>query len=511
MDTRELLVKPPWRRIKPHLGASNPEASVNDAFGTALYDYFTESDFLREYYPSGHKIYSPFHYPDIYREAWEPVYDENGNATEKKVRRIYKECVPRYAFAFEQVISLKQIIHATGNDIQCELNVKEPDEDQKADYEAIRMGWSDKNMEIAFYKLTKACKIVANGAVVGYMDDGKFGVKNLSFLDGDMLYEHRDPLTNRLKVFARRFNDYDTNGAERVQWLEVWDEKYLYRYKKNSEGYRTAADVIMGIFRVDGWQRVSKDKHGFPFVPVAYKRIEDGPCWSASRDSIDSYDISFSQMAHNNEAFGEPIMVLQSSGEVPIDVVHGLNGTIKTLSMDAESKASYLEGQSASESYQKQLEKLYQMIYEQSFAVIPPEVHSGDLPGIAVKLLYSPAYEKAMSDANEYQDVLDDMVRIFLYGYGMELEKTIDFTSLPMKWWIKPYIHINESAVVTDLSTAVQNGFLSQQTASERNSTYSIVNEYERIVKERKEQEKADMLYQIKTAGAVKNDINETV
>lgn len=508
MNTRELLTRQPWRRIKPKLVAT-PLALADGMDETGLYDYFTEIDWLREYYPSGHKINSPFYYSDIYREVWEDVLDDEGNPTGKKQRMIYKELVPRYAFAFEQIIALKQIVHLTGNDIQCELNIKKPTPEQKNVYDEIRMGWSDKNMELAFYEIVKACKIVANGAMVGYISDGKFGVKSLSYLNGDTLYAHNDPLTGELKVFARRFNDYDTDGTERVQWLEVWDKTYLYRYKRNSKGNRTVSDLIMGLFRVDGWQSVGKDKHGFPFVPVAYKRIDDGPCWSASRDSIDSYDLSFSQMAHNNQAYGEPIMVLQSSGEAPVDIQHGLNGTIKTLSMDSDSKASYLEGQSASESYLKQLDTLYRMIYEQSFAVIPPEPKSGDLPGIAVKLLYSPALEKAMCDANEYQDVLDDMARIYLYGYGVEKGRTIDYSSMPLKWWTKPYIHVNESAVVTDLATAVQNNFLSRQTASERNSTYSIVNEYERITKEQKEQEKADLLYTMKTEQAKNEGVSD--
>lgn len=496
MDTRQLLTKRPWRRIRPdgYLSYGGQDFTEDNVISETL----TEADMLREYYPSGHKINSTAYYPDIFREAYENEYDAEGNSTGKKIRRVYREYVPRFAFAYEQIIALKQTIHLTGNDIQCDLAVQKPTEEQKGLYEELRQGWMMKNMEIAFYDVAKACKIVANGAVAGYISDGEFGVKSLSFQNGDMLYPHTDSLTGKLKVFARRFNDYDSDGVEMTQWLEVWDDKYLYRYKRNSEAYRTASDVILGIFRVDGWQRVSKERHGFPFVPVAYKRVDDGPCWSPSRDSIDSYDLSFSQMAHNNEAFGEPILVLQGEGD-EIDIQHGLNGTIKTLSMSTESKASFLEGQSAAESYQKQLDTLYKMIYEQSFAVIPPELRSGDLPGVALKLLYSPAYEKAMADAAEFQPFLDDLVRIFLYGYGLEMGKTIDYSTLPLKWWIKPYIHINESAIVTDLATAVQNGFCSRQTASERNATYSTVGEWERITREQKEEQQADLLYQLKT------------
>jgi hypothetical protein len=62
-----------------------------------------------------------------------------------------------------------------------------------------------------------------------------------------------------------------------------------------------------------------------------------------------------------------------------------------------------------------------------------------------------------------------------------------------MKWWIKPYVHVSESAMVQDLATAVQNGFISRQTATEKISMYSTVSEWDRIMKEQNEKRKAEM------------------
>ena len=225
--------------------------------------------------------------------------------------------------------------------------------------------------------------------------------------------------------------------------------------------------------------------------------MKRGACWSHSQGSIDGYEMSFSQMAHNNQAFGEPILILQSEGD-SVDIQHDLNGTIKTLSMGTDDKASYLSSQSASESYMKQIDTLYKMIYEQSFSVIPPELKSGDLPAAALKILYSPAYEKAMIDAAEYQDVLRDMVELFAYGYGVETENTIAFGNLNMRYYIEPYVHINNSAVVADLASAVQNGFMSVQTAAEKLETIYTTNaEYDRILKENKENREAALADEI--------------
>ena len=51
--------------------------------------------------------------------------------------------------------------------------------------------------------------------------------------------------------------------------------------------------------------------------------------------------------------------------------------------------------------------------------------------------------------------------------------------------------------MVADLASAVQNGFVSRQTASERISMYSTAGEWERIVREAKEQQQNDLLTQL--------------
>ncbi len=508
MKTRDIKTRRPWRIVRPEgyrthgtFSAENEPAMPSDSLKS---DLMTEADMLRMYYPSGHIINDPSVYPDIYREQREPVYDENGNDTGKTVRRIYRECVPRYAFSFQQIIALKQTIHATGNDIQFELNTKAPSEGLFDDYCEFREGWAGKDMEIAFFEAVKAVKIVANAAFVGYYENGEFGYRVFSYKDGSTLYPHTDN-RGRLKLFARSFYDYDENGEIVVEWLEVWDNKYLTRMKRTGEKYKNALEKILGTIGASGYTIVERKPHGFPFIPVAYKRDDDGPCWMASQDSCDSYDLSFSQMAHNNQAFGTPILVFQGEGE-NYDLQHDINGTVRTISMSATDKVDYLQSQSASESYMKQLDTLYKMIYEQSFAVIPPEVHSGDLPGVAVKMLYSPALEKAMADAADWQPFLNEMVRIFAYGYGLEKGKTLAYSNLPIKYWIKPYVHINESAVINDLATGVNAGFISCQTASERAPEYVCVGEWERILREQKQQQQADLLFQIKTKQAeVKN------
>ena len=499
MNTRSLFRKRPWIRVLPDeyppIGYPQHRAVVYSVDGEMLNSVITQADMLREFFPSGHKIMSPIYYPDIFREEIAPVYDEEGNDTGKKTRRTYREVVPRYSFAFQQVIALKQMIHLCGNDVQFELTGSSPTSAENSFFKEFRSGWLSKGMETVFFDFCDSVKTTGDGCVVFYLNDGEVGAVSYSYRNGSTLYPHYNT-RGMLTCFARRFYDYDENGKEMREKVEVWDEEYYYLLGRNGKDNKNLIDRIKDIFGIDGYMVEEYRPHGFKGCPVVYYRSEEGPCWSMSQNSIDGYELSFSQMSHNNQAYGEPILVYMGEGD-GVDALRDMSGSIKQITAGPDDKVSYLSAQSASDSYMKQLETLYKMIYEQSFTVIPPDLKSGDLPAAALKILYSPAYEKAMHDANDFQRPLNDMVRLFAYGYGVEKERSIDFLGLDMRWWIEPYVHVNSSSVVQDLATSVQNGFCSRQTAAERLETLYTGNaEWERILREQKQEEANQALYE---------------
>lgn len=484
---RTLLSKRPWQKVLPSMPGE--PLTTKD---------WTQDDFIRQYYPSAHNIHNPMFYPDIWREIEEPILDAEGNDTGKVTRNTYVEKVPRYAFAFQQIITLKHLVHLCGNDIQFDLNAQKEDEKTNTDFRQFRDGWQGKDMEHAFYEFAKSVKTTGDAAFVAYIENGKFGWDVFSRLKGDGLYPHYGH-DGHLDVFARTYNDYLPDGTV-VERMEVWDRKFLYRLHKSSDPKDSVPTLYFGKgsyqYSLDGYVYDDPEKkqipHGFTNrVPISYHRNENGPCWSPSQDSIEEYEISFSQMAHNNKAFGEPIMYLKGDN---VEANHDFNGTIKTITMGQDDEAGYLAGQSASESYMKELKDLHDLIYEQSFIVTPPELKSGDLPAAALKILYSPAVEKGMNDAEEFTPALNEIVYLFSFGYGVEVKKSLDFVNLPLRPWIKVYIHTNESAVMADLAIGVQNGFISKRTASERAWFYAVATEKERLAEEAKLAEQADIL-----------------
>ena len=494
VNYREVLTKKPWWRVTPrgYMAHGITEYRDDSQIPNIKDDHLfripiTQADFLREYYPSAHSIFDEKKYPDIYKK------DPNGD-------KWYKQPITRTAFAFQQVIATKHILHLTGNDVQFEIAdgavSKEIEEKYQDTLIKFRRGWLLAGMEVRFFEAVRSIMITGDAAIVGFFNKKKLGTKTFSYLNGDTLYPHFNSITGELEIFARKYYDYDDDGVEKTEYVEVWDDESIYRYKRGVNEKGMSA-FLKKIFNLDGFELISKKNHGFPFIPVAYFRENDGPCWHAVQKNIEDYEEAFSYLCENNKAYAFPIMFLKGDGD-DISVIGDNNGAAKIISMDGkDSEAGFINGTDASNAFATQLEKSYDLIYELSFTVKPPELKSGDLPGVALKLLYSPALEIAMNNAQKLQPFLDILVKIVKFGVGFEENQTATYMELPVNAWISPYIHSNATEIITNLATAVQNKFISRQTASERCPDFPKNDEYARIIAEEKEKQQMDLLTQI--------------
>lgn len=472
------MTKKPFTRVLPDSNSGRREIR-GDIPETAipqdrLHRYIvTQEDFLRELDPAGHLINDKSVYPDVWQKN-----DEDG--------MWYIQEIPRYAFSFQQIILIKHLTHLCGNDVQFELSDKKATDKAIRTYTEHRNGWANKNMEIAWYQLVKSVKATGDGAFVGYMDNGKFGWKVLSFLNGDKLYPHYDLRTGRLTTLARTYSNYAEDGTVTKKYIDVWDDEYYYRLVQDGEPTTTTEKVkkiIAKMFSADGYKVEYQEKHGFDSVPVAYMRDDNGPCWTFSQETIEHYEHAFSNLAHSNHDFGLPIMYVKGEGSEEA-TTGDMSYASKIMILPSDGEIGFLNRQDASNAYKGELDKLEEAIYKQSFAVKTPELKSGDTPGVALKIMYSDAFEKALSDSHEYDGCLDKVISIFNWGYGIESENRLEFMNTDIRHYIEPYIHLNTTELTQNLNTAVLGGFLSRQTASEK-LPYSTPQEWERIQQEK--------------------------
>lgn len=482
---KTLLIKEPFKRIIPK-GYYSQGPLISDATQgsvaeeTPIYEIIPQSDFLRELYPSGHKINDPVWYPDktTYNDSASVLEANNGKGL------WVTERVTRCSVPFQFIITLKHLTHLGGNPLEIMSSNRVQSEHQKDVLAQLKQGWIDKNMESIKWDCFKSGKTTGDVACVVYMDNGKVGAKVLSYLNGDTLYPHYDT-KGKLTKFARKFQREGEDGIVRETYVEVWDDKYAYLFKRDdSTPLKRAKNSILDVFGLDGYVLIDTKAHGFTVIPIAYMRL-DGPCWSAVQSNIDDYELTLSQLCESNKVYAFPILTMIGADA---DVELSSNGRpFAITSSDPDAKIGMLNNNTGTDSFRLQLESQYKTILLGSFIVTPPEVRSGDLPGVAIKLIYSPALENAMNDAHVWNPFMDKVFELFTYGYGVEKKMSADFAEINAHANIVPYIHQNTAEMIQLLSQSVLSNVLSVETAIEKNP-FSMTDEQKRMLKQQSDE-----------------------
>lgn len=493
---KPLLARKPFLVIQPHgymkhgtMTTASMAARFNDE-DEPMAVIKTQADFLREFYPQGHRIFDQQEYPDIIKE-------------DPDTGKFYVQPITRIATAFQQVIATKHTIHVVGNDVQFELptssNSKEQEDKDNRTLTDFKHIWLELSSEVRMYQAVWSFFTVADAALVGYITkERKIGTRVFSYFYGDKIFIHKNPETGDNELFARRFNEYGEDGEENVTYVEVWDKTFLYRFRKDEHIDTEDNYVFLDRYELKGYRLISKNPHGFPFMPVAYVRNEQGPAWAPVQSNIEDYEEALSYLSENNKAYGFPIFYIKGD-EDQVDIKgDDLTGAVKAINFkDGDGEAGFLNPSDASSAFKGQLELSYKLIYELSHTVQPPELKSGDLPGVAVKLLFSPAIEVAITDVHKLQPFLEQHIKIVKYLAGYKTNRIDEFMNFSVNAWMEPYIHQNVTELTTNLATAVNSRFISRQTATERLSVYAKNDEFDRILREYKEEQEQDLLIEL--------------
>lgn len=159
---------------------------------------------------------------------------------------------------------------------------------------------------------------------------------------------------------------------------------------------------------------------------------------------------------------------------------------------DKEGDAKFMEKADASESFKLQLEETVKHIQLASFTVFNTDNITGDVSGVALKIRYSPAIEKAINDKHFLNGSIDEMVELFKEGYGVEMERTLDYKKLDLRGEIQIYIHQSDTETFNNVVLGVNSKTLSRETGSSV-LPYAVADEMARL----ENQKQKDMEYEL--------------
>ena len=400
---------------------------------------FTQDKYLEELAPSSHKIFNKNIYPD----KWVTEKDEQGNVTGKRC-----EYITRIAVNFQRIIASKQKIHLTGKPIKFTLtNINPTDEDNKT-FVSLKQGWLDHNMGIAFSECVESQLTTGDAAIYLFREDGILDWQTFSFSKGDYLIPiYKD--NGKLKILYRLFKTKN-DEAKDVEAVNVFDEKQVHLYIKDN----------------NDWQLVYSKEHGFPEVPCQYIRCK--VAWDDVQNLIEEFEWAFSSFCESNAYFANTILF--AKGDITMLPQKSAQG--KVIQGNTDSDVKYLTkpaGEAAA--IKLQFDTLTNLIFKGGFYVdITPEniKSSGDMPGVAVRLLMTPEIDHAIELSHQWDDFVDGLWRLFRYGYGLETKMLTSVQSLRTRAEIDIYTPENSTEIVNILNQSVSMKTLSKKTASEK-------------------------------------------
>lgn len=489
---KEILMTSAFRRI------TNTSAAPRDLYDTggpapdlsgfdAKYVWVPQSEFLRELYPQGHRILDPSYYKNDWIQVKEDLPD--GRSVKHWVEREVARCV----VPFQYVIKTQQLIHVTGNDITLVNSDASPGVREKDWLVKYKQIWRNRNMDVAFFNAVDSEKCTGNAAVAFYFTKPKGGMrinaKVYSYLDGyticDTIYSDVD---GEPAIQAIKYQSFDTETMRTVDWIDVWDRQRAYRYRRDGTSAKRRKDDVFKGYN-DGYTLVRVVDHGYyNRVPVAVKRSRIGACWTPVQPLIEDYEMQASNLCQAARVLPHAVFFVKG-GEGRVETTADGRPTV-IATPDPQADARFLTPTDTSGASDTALKLLEDKIFLGSFIVKPPEVKSGDLPGIAIKLIYAPSLDKAMADAKEWDPFVDELVDLFAYGAALEVGDS-SLAEIGITGFIEPYIHQNVAEVIQNLVNSKQGGILSTETGTAKNP-YSESDEYNRVQAELKAQQEAE-------------------
>lgn len=446
MTPKQILKKEPFKRMLPYsqlAGYAVGHEKIEVSLPENEWKIVPQERMLAELNPSAHDVNNISIRKDKY------LKDDDGNIVDSKE-------VARVAVALQQIISTKQKIHLTANPIKFTLTEPNRTENKEKDFVEFKQAWVDKNMHVYLSKFVESWLDTGDAALYVYRNNNIVGCKEFSFKNGDVLCPHYDYYGN-LKVFGRLYQSVDNKGKT-VSMLDVFDKTYVTTYRKGGRFGR--------MFNSGGWVPVENPrKHGFEDVPIVYKRSDDA-CWGHVQSLIDSFEEALSRMSENNRYYANSILFISGNvGEMP-----SRDDDNKTIQGEVGTDAKFLATPESNQAQMNELDVLLKQIFLGTFTVnVSPDSvkSSGDLPGITVKLLFSPATEKAISSAKELDESIDRLIKLFKYGYGLEVKKSTEMNNLKLRGDFKIYTPENDAETAQIINDGVFSKAISRETANE--------------------------------------------
>lgn len=461
MEVKEILKKQPFVRgmsfAIPTGGAVNIGEMLDANLPIITYNTVSQEQFLKELDPASHDIHNDQNVPSIVAKI-----GKGANASYVEIKDI------RLALGYQQMIVEKHTLYLCGKNTVFTLSNPKPSVAEKALFSDIKAHWLTKNMEQKKAMLIQWQKSVGDSAVIHYITkDKEYDSRVVSYKDGYVLLPHYD-IYGRMETFGIFYQQ-----DPKTQRLDVYDKENMTSYTMTTE---TEGE----------WERGNPIAHGFKEIPITY--IRGDVAWSKAQSLIEVREILYNIYNVIMKRHGWGMLYIKGNVDTKMKKIAG-SVILQDTSPDGNGSAEY-KAPPTPEGMQNLLSDLHKQIQMMSNTVflLPEDVRvGGDISGAAMKTMMSSAYERALLDAIYYDSALDSLIRLFIYGYGIEKSKTAQVTELLIRADFDIWFPQSDSDIVSNIASLRDRKVISVVTATEM-SPYSAHDEYDRLQSEIKDE-----------------------
>lgn len=353
----------------------------------------TRGDFLKEYYPTGHKIYDTTYFPDLYYKI------DNRSNLGKSVSEKYQgksafKVVPRKRISapIQRDATTVILAHIFGNPIVHKDISPEKREDSNKVMATYRNLWQYFNMDDIVRNFVGRSMICGDSALFMTINERREIVcRTLSLLDKDDLAVRQD-ITGETLAIYRRYMAKDENGNTNTYIDEITPESIKTYAGESGE--------------LEKEQRLL-----YSFLPAVYHCRQDGAWWSFVQSNIDEYEMEFSILSQDNVSKAKAKYFMSTTRPQMVNLKSFADSDVFVA--DENSDMKIVQPATLSEAFRYTMDENKEIITRSLGYIFPKVQNSGDMPTGSMKAQFFPTERICMEFISEYAPVLDEISWIF--------------------------------------------------------------------------------------------------
>lgn len=386
----------------------------------------------------------------------------------------------RFGLALQQRIREKKTLALCGNNRVFTLHDSNPTDSLKKNFADYKWHWQQSGQDGLDFKSVYTQEGYGDvGLLIYHNEKGECRGRILSYEDGYQIISHDDDNGERvMEVVYYRTPDGTSH-------IDAYDDDFVYSFN----------DLIPVAWQHtdnDGWQFVSKSRHGFSEIPVVTKRGD--VAWNNVESLIELFEIVYNIFAVIQKRHGWGILYIK--GKINEDA-RKIAGSIilNDTSLDGKGSVEFKTPPSPTgtiEFLQSILDQI--QIGSGTTFILPKDVKSsGDISGLAIQMTRSFDIETAAQAVIDWQNFADKHCRLYKEGLAKQLVNSgenpnaiTEFEQMKITCKFKPWQPFDEGTYNQMLCTLKGAGVISTKTAIEKN-TISTPDEEVRIANEKED------------------------